>query len=100
MPLSSTSNEKLAEARAAMVHKNRGVTIPEVAQKLNVSQGPLFSIVYNKFCVCIVCAQAIGRSVKVLLYGHLFIYLKHYHSKGHNFFNCIIMRDETWIHHY
>ena len=63
-------------SRAAMVHKNRQVTVPEIAQKLNVSQGSLFSIVYDKLCFHIVCAQTIGRRVKVLLYGHLLVLLE------------------------
>jgi hypothetical protein len=41
MPPSSTSNEKLSEARAAMVHKNRRVTILEIMQKLTLSN-PIF----------------------------------------------------------
>jgi hypothetical protein len=59
----STSSEKLEETRAAVVHENGRVTIAEIAQKLNISQGSLFLIMYNNLCFHKVCAQAIDRIV-------------------------------------
>jgi hypothetical protein len=40
------------------------------------------------------------REEHALPYHHPFHHFQHYHNEGENLLNHIIMKDETWIHHY
>ena len=56
----STISEKLKEARVMVVH-NRRVAIVEIAQKLIVSKGSLYSVVYDSLGIHEVCARLVLR---------------------------------------
>lgn len=61
-PSASTSDEKLEEARA-MVLKGRTITIAETAQKLNIIQGSVYSIVYASLGFHKDCARMVFRKL-------------------------------------
>jgi hypothetical protein len=61
-PSTSTSNEKLEEARF-MFLKDRTDPITETAQKKNVSQGSVYSVVYDSLGFHKVCARRVSMQV-------------------------------------
>jgi hypothetical protein len=101
--LTVTTSEKLEEARA-MAAQNRRVSTVEIAQQLNVSQGSPYSVVHDRLWLLKVCARLVLRQLtKEQKHCHVdicYCHLECYYYEGENFLNCIIMGDETKIHHY
>ena len=99
----STISEKLKEARTMVVH-NRRVGIAEIAQKLIVSQGSLYSVVYDRFGMHKVCARLVLiQLTEEQKHCHMDIcsfHLECYYSEGENFLIYVIIVDEITIHHY
>lgn len=97
-----TISEKLKEARAMVVH-NRRAGIAEIAQKLIVSQGSFCSVVYDSLRIHKVCASLVLRQLtKEQKHCRMVIFSFHlecYDNEGENFLYCIIIVDETMIHH-
>ena len=92
----STNSEKLEEARA-MVVQNRRIGIEEIAQKLIVSQGSLFSVMYDSLGIHKVYAGLVPRQLtEDQKHCHMDIcsfHLECYYIEGENFLNCIIVVD-------
>ena len=101
-PSTSTTDEKLEEARAIIL-TDRRVTIEEIALQLGISQGMAYSLVHD-----ILGFHKVARWVP----RHLTEEHKHngqhictsllerYSREGDNFLNRIVTGDETWVHHY
>ena len=102
-PSTSTTDEKLEEARAIILIDKR-VTKEEIALQVGISQGTAYSLVHDILGFHKVAARWVPR--------HLTEEQKHngqhicssllerYNREGDSFLNRIITADETWVHHY
>jgi len=91
-PSTSTTDEKLEEARAIIL-TDRKVTIEEIALQLGIIQGTAYSLVHDILGFHKVAARRNRQHTCSSL-------LKQYNCEGNNFLKCIITGDETWVHHY
>jgi len=102
-PSTSTTDEKLEEARAIIL-ADRRVTIEEIALQLGISQGTDYSLVHDIFGFHKVAARWVPRHLteehkrnRQHICSSL---LGRYNREGDNILNRIITGDETWVHHY
>lgn len=102
-PSTSTTDEKLEEARAIIL-TDRRVTIEEIALQLGISQGTAYSLVHDILGFHKVAARWVPRHLteehkrnRQHICSSL---LERYNREGDNFLNRIITGDETWVHHY
>ena len=102
-PSTSTTDEKLEEARAIIL-ADRRVTIEEIALQLGISQGTAYSLVHDILGFHKVAARWVPRHLteehkrnRQHICSSL---LERYNREGDNFLNRIITGDETWVHHY
>jgi len=102
-PSTSTTDEKLEEARAIIL-TDRRVTIEEIALQLGISQGAAYSLVHDILGFHKVAARWVPRHLteehKRNCQHICSSLLKQYNREGNNFLNCIITGDENWVHHY
>ena len=102
-PSTSTTDEKLEEARAIIL-TDRRVTIEEIALQLGISQGTAYSLVHDILGFHKVAARWVPRHLteehkrnRQHICSSL---LERYNREGDNFLNRIITGDKTWFHHY
>ena len=102
-PSTSTTDEKLEEARAIIL-TDRRVTIEEITLQLGISQGTAYALVYDILGFHKVAARWVPRHVteehKRDRQHTCSSLLERYNRDGDNFLNRIITGDEIWVHHY
>jgi len=102
-PSTSTTDEKLEEARAIILTYRR-VTIEEIALQLGISQGTAYSLGHDILGFHKAAARWVPRHLteehKCNRQHICSSLLEWYNREGENFLNCIITGDETWFHHY
>jgi len=102
-PSTSTTDEKLEEARAIIL-TDRTVTREEIALQLGISQGTAYSLVHDILGFHKVAARWVSRHLteehKRNCQHICSSLLERYGHEGDNFLNHIITGDETWVHHY
>jgi len=101
-PSTTTTDEKLEEARAIIL-TDRRVTIEEIALQLGISQGTAYSLVHDILGFHIVAARGVPIHLteehKCNCQHICSSLLEWYSREGDNFLNRIINGDETWVHH-
>ena len=101
-PSTSTTDEKLEEARTIIL-TDRRVTTEEIALQLGISQGTAYSLLHDVLGFHKVAARWVPRHLteehKRNRQHTCPSLLERYDREGDNFFNRIITGDETWVHH-
>jgi len=102
-PSTSIIDSNVEDARA-MILENRRVTIDELANHFEISNGSAYDIIHNRLVFRKVCARWVPKQLteeqknnRVAICQRQ---LDRYAKEGEAFLTRIVNGDETWVHHF
>ena len=97
-------NEENIERSREIILSDRRITVDDVANRLQISHGSAYEIIYSRLGFHKVCARWVPKQLTQLhKQTRLDMCKKHldrYVNERDNFLDRIVTGDETWIHYY
>jgi hypothetical protein len=85
-----------------LIQENRRIRLRDIADELNISTGSVHNIVHEQLGYRKVCSRWVPKQLTEIhksTMGLSLVHLTLYHEERVQFLQCIVTRDETWVHH-